>query len=341
MVVRSGDATDEYTPLTRSMISRVDPRLDRLHGLAPSVDELVDTFRANKLSLEYLDDESVESTEVDAQREHRELREERLRAVTARLNDGGVQYASMKNLRTPAAIMSDIDLLVPDPSEQAQSVRILSEDGYEFYRFRLLAHPRKIMAKTAERDPRPVDIYPDAIWIRKLVCDAERVVSRADRDGTRTPAPEDDMYLVATHAFSHMSVTFAELYHGVRVLEDAREFDWDALLGCAVEYGCADGLYVYLALLDRYLRFAGRDHIPAQAFDRLTEERGGQFARYWWRRFDGPVEFPVEIPIWLANVTSSVYHTPKVARHASLRETLKDFQSHYLAAASQYIFGEA
>ncbi|QSG08229.1 hypothetical protein HSR122_0825 [Halapricum desulfuricans] len=237
------------------------------------------------------------------------------------------------------AMMSDVDLLIPDPSEQAAAAKVLADEGFEFYRFRLLAHPRKVMAKQSAEDPRPVDIYPDAMWIRKVVCDAEAVVERADPCGERTPAPADDLYLVATHAYSHLSVTFAELLHGVQIIVETDEIDWSIAIDSAREYGCLDGLYAYLLLLDEYLAATDRQRVPAAVFDSIPNTWAITLIHRWWKR-NRPRSFPIEFPTWLPTIVSSGHHIPRARRQLSPRETWKDFQSHYLTAASKVLLGE-
>ncbi|AWB26400.1 nucleotidyltransferase family protein [Halococcoides cellulosivorans] len=329
-----GDATlaeRGYAPESAAIAGLVDPAVDRV-GDPPDAEVL----RANKLSLELLPEPP---DEADDQAAHRRKRRERFQHVCELLNDAGVAYASMKNLRTPSATMSDVDLLVPDPREQALAARVLAAEGFEFYGFRLLAHPRKVMAKRSPADPRPVDIYPDAMWIRKVVCDAERVVERANADGQRTPAPADDLYLVATHAYSHCSITFAELYHGVAIV-DTESVDWAIAIEAARSYGCVDALYAYLLVLDEYLTATGRGGVPDRVFDAIPRSWITRLVDRWFER-SRPRSFPVVFPTWLPTMASAVHHVPRVARQCTTHETLKDFQSHGLTAASKVLLGEA
>lgn len=323
-----------------ALASLVDPTLSGpdVTDLDPA--RLSSLLQANKLSRAYLPPGREDPSGAARDETHLAARAERGESVCDRLNEADVAYASMKDLRTPKAMMSDVDLLVPDPSEHARACRVLADDGFDFYRFRLLAHPRKVMAKQSMDDPRPVDLYPDAMWIRKVVCDGEAVVARADTDGRRRPAPADDLYLVATHAFSHLSVTFAELYHGVRVVDEAEDLDWSTALDAAESYGCFDALAAYLLLLDEYLRATDRERIPRSVFEAIPETVAVRLVRRWWSN-GTPRAFPVRFPTWLPTVVSSAHHVPRVARRLSVRESVKDLQSHYLTAASQLVLGKA
>lgn len=320
----------KYAPESIDIAALVDPSIVRKDPPDPTA------LRANKLSLELLPDPP---DDADDQARHRQKRRERLDHVCSLLNDAGVSYATMKNLRTPKATMSDVDLLVPDPREQATAARTLAADGFEFWGFRLLAHPRKVMAKRSAADPRPVDIYPDAMWIRKIVCDADAVVKRASVDGHRAPAPVDDLYLVATHAYSHCSITFAELYHGVEIV-DTESVEWEIGIEAARSYGCVDALYAYLLVLDEYLTATGRDGVPDRVFEAIPRTWITRLVDRWFER-SRPRSFPVVFPTWLPTLASSAHHVPRVARQCSARETLKDLQSHGLTAASKVLLGEA
>lgn len=307
-------------------------------GLPITIDDHQEFLQRNKLSRELLPDR-VTGSKQDAA--HRHAREQRLSAVTEALSEANVSYASMKNLKTPYTMMSDIDLLVPDPREHSVAVRVLAEREYDFYRFRLLAHPRKTMAKQADDDPRPVDIYPDAIWMRKVVCDAASVVSYADSEPPRDPAAVDDLYLVATHAFSHLSITFAELFHGVAVLSEASSFDWDRLCSMACQFGCADALLSYLLPLDEYLAATDRQRIPSKVFDRLRDGFATRAVDRWWNSKEPPYTFPIQFPLMLPTVISAGHHVPQIMRQRSMYTAYKDLQSHALTVASKLIRGEA
>lgn len=329
-------------PRSRSIIARIEDDLSggtHIEADTP-VDraELETALAANKFSRELLGDESDEGARTDA--DHRKARRERLERVTEALVAANVSFAAIKNLKAPYAMMSDIDLLVPNPRDHAVAARVLAERNYEFYRFRLLAHPRKMMAKRSARDPRPVDIYPDAMWIRKVVCDPESVVTRADSTPLREPSPGDDLYLVATHAYSHLSVTLAELVHGVAVV-DGSNVDWSRLVEQADRYGCRDALLAYVYPLDWYLRATDREPVPEDVIESLETGPVAGAVRRWWEGLEPPVEFPVQFPLHLPTVLSAAHHVPRIVRTRSLRTAYKDLQSHALTLGSMLVRGEA
>lgn len=331
-----------YSPPTRVIINLVDPEFDR--GVPADVnltdDQIETTLQSNKFSRELLEDSPYETDGATNDRARRRAREERMYSVVAELNEAGSRYALMKNLRGPKIMMSDIDLLVPEPSSVGQVILTLDNLEYDFYQFRLLAHPLKIMAKQEETGTRPVDIYPDAIWMRKIVSDAEMVVDRASTGELRLPAPEDDLYLVATHSYSHLNIRFADIYHGARCLESSTDFNWKYIVDMARDYGCADAMIVYLRLLDSHLAMTDRQRVPEMVFDKLSSGIVPRLAQRWVDAISPPVSYPIEIPVWLANVASSVYHTPKIVHREGVYKAYKDLQSHYLSLSSKILLGE-
>lgn len=331
-----------YAPATRVVINLVDPAFDAdsITDVHLDVRDVEATLRSNKYSRELLVDTPYETDGATDDRARRRAREDRMYSVTAELNEKDIRYASMKNLRGPKVMMSDIDLLVPEPSSVGRAAITLDELGYDLYQFRLLAHPLKVMAKRTETDTRPVDIYPDAIWMRKVVCDARTVVERADDESLRLPAPEDDLYLVATHSYSHLNIRFADVYHGIQCIESASDFDWDYLTDTARRYGCADAMLVYLTLLDAHLSATGREPVPKFVFEDLSSGIVPRLAKRWVDARSPPLSYPVEIPVWLANVTSSAYHTPRIVRQEGIYKAYKDLQSHYLSLSSKLLLGE-
>lgn len=335
----SDDASGSYGPATATVASLVDPAFEASSEV-PAPEAVVETLRENKFSREHLEGTDYPSTGADDDRRHREAREETRSTVTERLDAAGVRYVAMKELRGARVLMHDVDLLVPGIADEAAVIRCLEELDYTLYRFRLLAHPRKVMGRRSPDDQTPVDLYPAAMWIRKHVCDAQGVIQRSRDAGRREPTAEDDMYLVATHAYAHLDVTFAEMFHGVTVLEEATSFDWYHLLGTAARWGCQDALYAYLRLVDHHLEATGRERIPGDVLRRLEAAGINRVTRRWLPADDYRLDYPVDVPVWAGTLASSVHHVPRVARRLGVRETWKDLQTHGLSAASELLLGE-
>lgn len=247
-----------------------------------------------------------------------------------------VGYVLIKALRSPFALMSDVDFLVPLPNDVARIATELEQNGFTFYRFRILAHPLKIMAVPpgqGPKDPPSVDLYPDAMWIRKHVLDGTGVVARR-RDGivrgiqSPTPSPQDDLYLVATHAFARGDITLAELDHGARLLVET-SLEWTPLLKNAAAFGSEDALYSYLRLLKRVSACAGDTAaVPAEVLDQLRRAPACRGLEAWLDRTEQELSLPVRFPLWLSTIRSGVFHLPPVSRRLTFVETIMDAATH-------------
>ncbi len=245
-------------------------------------------------------------------------------------------YVLMKALRSPFALMSDVDLLVPQPLDIATLAGELEAAGFALYRFRLLAHPLKVMAAPMDHVLKglpSIDFYPDAMWIRKHVLDGPGVITRRRRQGVRgvsiwTPCSEDDLYLVATHAFAHGNFTLAELDHGTRLIRQ-EAFDWSRVLRSAAAFGCQDGVYAYLRLLVCVSQCIGvESKCPAQVIAELERAPACRAIRQWLDRAEQELTLPVRVPLWLGTVRSAVHHLPAVSRRIRLSELAMDAATH-------------
>jgi hypothetical protein len=254
-------------------------------------------------------------------------------------------YVLMKALGSPYSRMSDVDFLVPNPKDIATIVRALEEAGFTLYRFRLLSHPLKVMAVQGGISPEAppcIDLYPDAMWVRRHVLDGAGVVARRRRDTVRGiavwgPCREDDLLLVATHAFAHGRVSLAELDHGARLI-DQPEFAWSRLIERAGAFGCLDSLYIYLSLLAYVMAYAGmQERVPAALLDELGRRIVNRAPRAWLQNVAHRLEFPIRLPLWLSTVRSAFFHIPAVSRHIHPRELLMDTAAHGMAVATHML----
>ncbi len=152
------------------------------------------------------------------------------------------------------------------------------------------------------------------------------------------PSPEDDIYLVGTHAFGHMRFTLAEILHGLHVLSGCGErFDWDYLLNTAKIWGCLDGLFFFLKVLDKYSETVRGDaSIPADVMNECRKHRVCRKIDVWLDR-EFSLNFPIAVPVSIGCVLSSIYHCRTLVGVASPSELLADFLSHYLVLGSRLV----
>lgn len=270
--------------------------------------------------------------------------QETLALATSLFDPLDVSYLLMKALRSPFALMSDVDFLVPSPRDLARMTLALEDAGFALYRFRLLSHPLKIMAEEAQPGETPlanIDLYPDAMWIRKHVLDGSAAVRRR-RSGTVRgiavwePCPEDDFYLVATHAFAHGEIHLAELDHGARILA-SEPFSWEYLLNTAAGFGCQDAVYLYLRLLAAVHEAMGvASPVPSDVRAALDRQPACRGVRRWLDNLE-LVTFPLRIPVWFCTLSSARYHLPAASRRLRWTETAFDAATHILTAGSHVL----
>lgn len=245
-------------------------------------------------------------------------------------------------LCSPFALLTDINLLVPEPGTLARIARALETDHFNLYRPRFLAHPLRIAAIPAgARDDNAVTVhlYPDAMWIRKHVHDGSVVVQRRVRLLFRgidvlLPSPTDDLYLVATYTFMRGRTTLAELDHGSRLIHE-NQVDWTMLLEEARAFGGQDALYAYLRLIQITDRCVGlRSMDVEQALTELQASRATHAIRIWLDRVGDRIELPVRFPLVPRTVHSALHHVPAVWNRVGPREAMLDLTAHGYAMAS-------
>mgnify|MGYP001067715692 CR=1 FL=1 len=315
---------------------------------------LIRKFKENKISVEamlqWLDgfEERMVTMEAEKDKASRENWMKTLGLVCTLFDARCVQYVLIKALNHPWAMATDLDFLILDPPNELRALETLHEEGYSFFGFRLLAHPLKIMSVGEEEgDTRiQIDFYPEPEWIRKKVCDTEVIFSRkrVSKMGVANvfvPSPEDSLYLVSTHAYSHLAITFAEMMHGLNTINE--DFDWEYLSNLANNYGTMDAVYQYVKILDVYsLKYRQSDSLINQDFLKKCERN--RICREIKSRIEKPspsLTFPIEIPGWIGCVYSSLYHTKAMFGHMPFGDLIYDFASHYLALASKAIMGKA
>jgi hypothetical protein len=315
-----------------------------------SLEFLVRKFRENKISLEkilplltVINETNKENFVREAQRDKmfREKWLQTLMFIIDLFNSRGIQYILIKILDYPYALMSDLDILILNPSEELKALEQLSNTGFKTFEFRLLAHPLKLMSlKMDDNDPRiSVDFYPAPAWIRKKVCDTEVIFSRAritDINSKKAvvPSSEDSFYLVATHAYNHLAFSLAEILHGLNVINE--KFDWEYVFNLSQSYGTSDSVYLYLRLLDIYTKkFRRCSFIPKDIFKPYEDLTICRKINSWFERSLRILEFPVQVPTRIGCIYSSIYHCKIIRAHMTISDLLYDFLTHYLVLFSK------
>ena len=239
-----------------------------------------------------------------------------LSIVSDLLRDSGIRHVFIKNLVDPFE-WGDIDILIPNSLATVKAGNILENQGFTRGNAGRISPPLKAVF---ERDGVIVEIYPEASWKREIVADSNRIVSDRILDGNLgiyTPRAEDEFYLIATHAFSHMRVTEAEVKNAARLVQN--DFDWARVRDTAVLFGTHVSVYFFLKTL---ICLEAPEMFPNSVDKIACRLIDG------WFEHEGNAAFPVRVPRIFGRILAPLHHTPALIRNGTgMREVLYDFIS--------------
>ena len=161
----------------------------------------------------------------------------------------GVKHVFIKNLVDPFK-MGDIDVLIPDRSDILVASRLLEGKGFERASAGRISPPLK---RCFAKNGMVAEFYPQAAWKRTIVADAHeiirhKVMGKLGEVECYIPRPEDDFYLIATHAFSHMRVERVEVENATHLTQN--DFDWMRVRDTAALFGTHVSVYFFLKTLN-------------------------------------------------------------------------------------------
>lgn len=218
------------------------------------------------------------------------------------LEENNVEYTLMKAFDIPFAHMVDIDLLIEDKSDMIKTISILKKENYEIKKL-LFFYPFKLTA-TKLGEPIIVDLYHKPKWY-DFTYAPEGYISSSSTSGTIhrvdavIPSPELNIYLVATHGYSHGRFTLEELLHVTNIVLKEKP-DLLSLVPLARRFRTAHSLYGYIWLVMKILekRFECEDSELELFLTKLQKNSLTRYFRRWIERFS-PFQyqdFPVYIP---------------------------------------------
>lgn len=248
--------------------------------------------------------------------------------VNRLFQENGIEHVFIKMLLAPFH-MRDVDVLVPELSEEKQALELLKKEGFRPYRAGRLLHPWKIICDGEKISHLAVDIHPAAEWNRTIVGDGREIVARrteADVGDMKAflPTPEDSFYLMATHSFyQHMTITRPEVLNGIALISRP-DFSWKRLRAVAEKYGTVDSIYAFL-LSVRLERPEAADEDMLSLFSSGTSSA---FVHRWFKGVDK--KFPLFIPKWLSCIFPSYTHTRTLVGRVRPGDLVFDFLSHYM-----------
>jgi hypothetical protein len=224
-----------------------------------------------------------------------------------------VSYMLIKDLDIPFALLSDIDLLLYDYIELLKAAITLENEGCIIYKFRLLAHPFKVMATNCMDGTFEIDLYPHPMWIRRIVASNDEVFKTkyfGIRYGIEVllPTPPMDFYLVATHAWSHLRLTLAETLYLLKLSETIKEKEWFQILEIAQEWGTLDSIHTVSLVVNTFSsKVYGYSVIPEEVIKEMKKKYVLSNKAEKWLYSIKRMEFPIRFPASLAVFYSSLY----------------------------------
>jgi hypothetical protein len=250
-----------------------------------------------------------------------------------------VNYMLIKDLDIPFALLSDLDLLLYDYIELLKAAITLENEGCSIYKFRLLAHPFKVMATNCKDGTFEIDLYPHPMWIRRIVASNDEVFKTkyfGIRYGIEVPLPTPpmDFYLVATHAWSHLRLTLAETLYLLKLSESIKEEDWFQILEIAHEWGTLDSIYTVSLVVNTFSsKVYGYSVIPEEIIKEMKKKYVLRGKAEKWLYSIKKMEFPIRFPASLAVFYSSLYGF-QVLWKKDLMSALYEVLSTYLSYSS-------
>jgi len=250
----------------------------------------------------------------------------------------------MKAFDVPDAHMIDVDLLIEDKLDMIRTISILEKENYEVKKLKLF-YPYKLTA-TRPSEPIIIDLYHKPKWY-DFTYAPEGLVSSSRIRGTIhgvdtfLPSAELNVYLVATHGYSHGRVTLEEILHITNVVQKHKP-DLSSLIPIISKFRTAHALYCYIWLTREILKQFGHEDIELEQF--LTKLQRDSLTRYF-RRWIEPFSsfqyrnFPIYIPFKMLAFSGLT----KLS-HSSLDPSVKRYDEVLIALRhfffSAFLFGQ-
>jgi hypothetical protein len=258
--------------------------------------------------------------------------------ISSLFKEFNINHVFIKILKdVPYVVMGDIDVLTGSLLDYWKAVICLLSKGYIIGNYGIiLDHSLKIAAYLSTAYPKiTIDFYPDVISNRrKIVGDKEIIMNRKTIDSFNNitfyaPSPEDSIYIIAVHGYSHLKFRLAEIMRGACIVTK-KNFDWDYLYNLGDEYGTLDALYLYLNMINLL-----RKHVYGEGSDFLDVEK---YEKHWinlkikrWIKSLSYITYPLCIPKYIGHIHSAIYYTLNNITHMPIQNLLDGIFTHILA----------
>jgi len=231
----------------------------------------------------------------------------------------GIKYVLIKALDIPYYFQVDIDFLIESPWDILDSVDILQREGYRIYAASRMfcVRPLKLVA-VKPRSKVSIDIYPLPAWVKLCVADPGYITYHRKRRKINEieayfPTPEEDLYLIGTHAYNNRRFTLGECAHGIKTIMKY-DINWKRIFEVAEKWKLSHALTLYISLaqlLSEIMNDQLKTRIPypnsylcRRALKFISKQK--------------PLVFPLNMP-------DSLWVTSSILRISLIRQSLENF----------------
>lgn len=253
--------------------------------------------------------------------------------VNRLFQENNIEHVFIKMLLNPFH-MRDVDVLIPDLSEEKLAIELLKKEGFRPYRAGRMLNPWKVICDGEKISHLAVDIHPTAEWNRTVIGDGKefishRVLSDVGKMKAFLPFPEDSFYLMATHAFyQHMTITHPEVLNGIYFISTSG-FSWKRLHSLAERYGTVDSIYAFLLAI----KLENPQIVRKDTLDFFSRGTSSALVHRWFIK--AKKKFPLVIPKWLGCIFPSYSHTKTLIGKVTPKDLVFDFLSHYMRVVGE------
>lgn len=211
------------------------------------------------------------------------------------LDRNGIEYCLIKAYDIPFAFMEDVDILVENRAQLLQVYSLLMSEGF---RFKHVPFNDELKLSSLKQESNiEIDFYPDSKWgqlrysKRGSILPCRRLGSK---HGIKAwiPSAEDEVSMIASHAYNHGRITLLEVIAAARLIMEESP-DLNTVLSTARRFHLEGATSVLLLAADQLMKSYGQQGIGDRASE-LRDLARRNFRELASRRYDAaslPVQF--------------------------------------------------
>ncbi|MFX0135186.1 MAG: hypothetical protein ACFFDN_16200 [Candidatus Hodarchaeota archaeon] len=251
------------------------------------------------------------------------------------LDDNDIKYTLIKVYDILYAHMIDLDLLIEDKLDMIKTISILKKASYKIKKLQFF-YPYKLNA-LKEKNDIIIDLYHKPKWYDFTYAQENLITSSRIKSiyhGVKAfyPTPELNIYLAATHSYSHGRITLEEIFHIANVIIESNP-DFFTLTELVNDFRTGHILYCYLALVNNVFNAIDYENDELKKF--MLSLQNNAITMYFKKWVDdyspfNYYQFPINIPFTMlsysgfTSILSKSLH-PSVNKYGELVVSLRHF----------------